>query len=258
MQRSRQTPGPKRSSSDSDSRMRARVSRSRRCFLNGVPEAERDQRRLRVHLDQVLVERESIGERAHEVRGARGERAGSLAQALARGDADAARQVDLGRALRVRRDRRLAPARVAAAARRVPVVARVGGFGHERAHLDHGRIDAQLLSRADGHRAAQAGRQASAARRCTAASRRRTRGWCRAASGRRTARRPVRGAMSTTVAVRAVDPKRGERGLLPLAAAEVDAENVVESCAARLGQRAVSRRARQDGLRASTGFARAL
>ena len=116
MQSSRQTPGPKRSSPDSDSRTRARVSRSRRCFLNGVAEAQRDQRRLRVHLDQVLVERETIGERAHEVRGARGERAGSLAEALARRDADARGQVDLGRALRVRRDRRLAPAGVAVAA----------------------------------------------------------------------------------------------------------------------------------------------
>ena len=125
-------------------------------LLERRSQPERDQRRLRIHLDQVLVQRETIGERAHEVRGARRQRPGSLTEAFARGDADAARQVDLGRALRVGRDRRLAPPGVPADSWRVTVLARLRRFGGERAHLDHGRIDARLLPGADRHRAAQA------------------------------------------------------------------------------------------------------
>ncbi len=146
-------------------------------LLERRAQPQRDQRRLRVHLDQVLVEREAIGERADQVRGARGQRAGPLAEPLARGDADAARQVDLGRALRVGRDRRLARAA------RVAIVRRAGG-GRPPARASRPPLGRRRPPARDRPGPCSAGRAAgSAARRCTAASRRRRRGWCRAACG---------------------------------------------------------------------------
>jgi hypothetical protein len=184
------------------------------------------QRRFRVRLDQVLVQAKTIGQRAQQVRRARGQRPRPLAQPLPSDDAQPVRQVDLGGALGVGRDRRLAAPAVA--------VARLLGLGGQRPHLDHRRVDAGVLAWAEPDRAAQARGQGQ--RRVDAEQ-----GLVPVLPDRVDQRGVVerqravpRGDVDHRGA-RAVDPERGQRGLLPLAAAEVDPQHVDEIARPHVG-----------------------